>query len=249
LNVAISQNPDLPQPKPPALLVPDGDGWREALPFMGFPGGKTKTIAVDLTGLLATGDSRLRISTNLELCWDEVFFTVDESAVEMRQTELSLRDADLHFRGFSRVVHHAGHGPEHFLYDQVTTAPKWPPMQGRFTRLGDVTELVRQRDDRLVVLAAGDEMTLRFETPAADPPAGWKRDFLLYSVGWDKDANLCTVVGDVVEPLPFASMRTYPPGPDDRPPDTTEYRQYLRDDQTRTQNGAFWRAIRSATDR
>ena len=83
--------------------------------------------------------------------------------------------------------------------------PKWPAMLGRFTRYGDVLELLTARDDRLVVMCAGDETTLRFA--AIDPPpAGWKRDFLLYSVGWDKDANLQTVLGQSSEPLPFQAM-------------------------------------------
>ncbi len=85
VNVGVSQNPDLPQPKPPSLSVPDGNGgWREALPFMGFPGGKTKTIAVDLTGLFTSGDYRVRIDTNLELYWDQIFYTVDEPNAEVR---------------------------------------------------------------------------------------------------------------------------------------------------------------------
>jgi hypothetical protein len=225
--------------------VPDGNGgWREALAYMGFPGGKTKTIAVDLTGLLTKGDHRVRIATNLELCWDQIFFTVDEGTVELRTAELELLSADLHYRGFSRIVHDAANGPEQFLYDDVARAPKWPPMQGRFTRFGDVAELLRQRDDRLVVIGAGDEVTLRFRLPGAEPAPGHKRDFLLYSVGWDKDANLCTVVGDTVEPLPFEAMRNYPPSVDDRPPSSTEYRQYLRNYQTRIQSGAFWRGFR-----
>jgi hypothetical protein len=244
LNVAISQNSDLQKPKPPALLVPDGaGGWREALAYMGFPGGKTKTIAVDLTGQLSKGDHRLRIATNMEFYWDQIFFTVDEPAAELRQAELQLIGANLHYRGFSKIVHDTANGPERFVYDQFTTAPKWPPMQGRFTRYGDVTELAANRDDRMVVFGAGDELTLRFRAPRADLPPGWKRDFLLYNVGWDKDANLCTVAGQTVEPLPFAKMRNYPPSKDDRPPNSTEYRQYLRDYQTREQAAAFWRAI------
>jgi hypothetical protein len=244
LNVAISQNPDLTQPKPPALYVPDGaGGWREALAFMGFPGGKTKTIAVDLTGKLTKGDHRLRIATNLELYWDQIFFTVDEPAVELQHSELNLTSADLHYRGFSRIIHGNSNGPEQFLYEQVATGPRWPPMQGRFTSYGDVTELAAKRDDRMVVFGAGDELTLRFRAPRGDLPPGWKRDFLLYNVGWDKDANLCTIAGQTVEPMPFAKMHNYPPSAEDRPPDSAAYRQYLRDYQTREQPAAFWRTI------
>jgi hypothetical protein len=246
INVAVSQNPELPQPKPPALLVPDGNGgWKEALPYMGFPGGKTKTIAIDLSGMLTSGDHRIRIATNFELYWDQIFFTVDEPAVELRLNELPPQSTDLHWRGFSEILHRRGNGPEQFVYDRVTREPKWPPMKGQFTRYGDVLDLIRSRDDRLLVLGAGDEATLRFTAPA-DPPPGWKRDFLLYSVGWDKDANLCTVLGETVEPLPFRSMTGYPPLPGERPPASAEYQKYLRDYQTRVQDNAFWRAIRSS---
>jgi hypothetical protein len=241
--VGISQNPDLPRPKPPSLSVPDGNGgWREALPFMGFPGGKTKTIAVNLTGLFTQGDYRVRIDTNLELYWDQIFFTVDEAGAEVRLKELELRYAELHFRGFSQIEHRSDHGPERFLYDRVATGLKWPPMQGRFTRFGDVTELVGEADDRLLVISAGDEVTLRFGAALEELPPGWKRDFLLYSVGWDKDANLCTVVGQTVEPLPFRSMTEYPPNKSG--PSSEHYNQYLKAYQTREQTRSFWQQVR-----
>ncbi|MCA9140516.1 MAG: VCBS repeat-containing protein, partial [Planctomycetales bacterium] len=46
LNIQIDQNPDLPAIEFPSVWVPDAStesGWRNAIPFMGFPGGKTKT--------------------------------------------------------------------------------------------------------------------------------------------------------------------------------------------------------------
>src|SRR5262249_24542287 len=51
LNVALSQNPERDEPRAPSLWVPDTAGaWQNVMPYMGFPGGKTKTIAVDLSG-------------------------------------------------------------------------------------------------------------------------------------------------------------------------------------------------------
>ena len=44
-------------------------------------------------------------------------------------------------------------------------------MRGRFTRYGDVGALVAERDDRLVIMGAGDEMTVTFPVPPG-PPAG-----------------------------------------------------------------------------
>ena len=244
LNVALGRDPQLGLPQPPSLSVPDGHGgWTTAVPMMGFPGGKTKTIAVDLSGLVPPDDPRLRISTSMEIAWDAIFFTSGESPVELSTQELPPLSADLHPRGFSRIEQAAEAGPEQFDYQQVDPEPKWPPMHGTFTRFGDVRELLTSRDDRLVVMGSGDEMTLRF---AAPPPAreGWERDFILASVGWDKDANLATAAGDTVAPLPFSAMRSYPPAADDPAPDTASYRAYLEEYQTRRQSQAFWQRLR-----
>jgi hypothetical protein len=117
-------------------------------------------------------------------------------------------------------------------------------MQGRFTRYGPVKELLTDTDGRLVVLAAGDEITLRFAN-LSDPPAGWVRDFLMHNVGWDKDADLNTVVGQTVEPLPYVGMPSYPydsrfgNGDDDA---GKSFARYLREYQTReAKPSLFWR--------
>jgi tetratricopeptide (TPR) repeat protein len=242
INVALSQGGLLPPPTPPALTVPDGEGgWRKAMPFMGFPGGKTKTIAIDLTDVLNPSDPRLRIETTMEFYWDHVFFTADEPPGEVHTTELELISADLHERGCSKVVPDLQYGPEQFLYDEVSQLPKWPPMHGAFTRLGDVKELLTERDDRLLVIGAGDEVTVKFRVPDRPLPAGWKRDFLLYDAGWEKDGNVLTVLGQAVEPLPFQAMTAYPWQPDERVPDSPAYHEYLRIYQTRRQTNQFWR--------
>ncbi|MFM7072655.1 MAG: FG-GAP repeat domain-containing protein, partial [Planctomycetota bacterium] len=211
LNVGLSQNPVLDGPRPPSLWVPDGaDGWREAIGFTGFPGGKTKTIAIDLTGVLTAGDGRLRIMTTAELRWDEAFFTVDEGPAEVRETRLGLVSAELRYRGFSQAIpRRSPASPDRYDYGRSDPAPKWAPMRGRFTRYGDVRELLETWDDRMVVMGAGDEMALVFD--AGPPiPNGWRRDFLMHNVGWDKDADIHTVYGQTVEPLPYREMDSYP---------------------------------------
>ncbi|MEX2559660.1 MAG: FG-GAP-like repeat-containing protein [Pirellulales bacterium] len=245
MNVGISRHPELESPKPPALYVPDASGqWRLAQAYMGFPGGKTKTIAVDLSDAFVNDDYRVRIVTNMEIYWDEAFFSVDEEPVSVKLTPLELASAELDYRGFSRRTPDEGFGPEHFDYDRVSPEPKWPAMTGHFTRYGPVDELLDQTDDLLVVMGAGDELSLRFKAPAGDPPAGWKRDFLLYNVGWDKDADLNTVYGEQVEPLPFLGMSGYPYGADEAYPTTPRHLDYLRRYQTRRQNTLdFWRQV------
>ena len=251
LNVNLSQHPDLEYPRLPYVQVADGSGgWKEVQAFMGFPGGKTKTIAVELAGdAFAGGQYRLRIGTSAEIYWDDVFFTVDEMPIagpsdQVREHRLPLVSADLHYRGFSAELPRKADAPLRFDYQTVKTKPKWPPMGGFFTRYGDVLALLTSADDQMVVMGSGDEMTVRFRVPPEEPPPGWKRDFILYSVGWDKDADLNTVYGQTAEPLPYNAMRSYPYPPDEWYPDTPATRDYLKKYQTRRQNfGRFWREL------
>ncbi len=244
INVQFSQDPSMKGPRPPSLWAPDAEGkWREVRSFLGFPGGKTKTIAIDVSDALTPGDARLRIVTNMEFYWDHAFLTVDEPPASVREQTLSLKHADLHFRGCSQAVYQPFNGPEFYDYGAVNREPQWPALGGKFTRYGDVTPLLRERDDHLVVFGAGDEFTVTFELPKEPLPEGWVRDFVLYNVGWDKDAVLNTVTGSTVEPLPFQAMKTYANG-ESRPTDAA-YEQYLQTYQTREQSRtSFWNQLR-----
>ena len=246
MNVALSRQTPQGGPRPPAVLVPDGEGqWREVQAYMGFPGGKTKTIAVDLSSAFLTKDYRVRIATSAQIYWDEVFFTVDEESAEVRLSNLVLNSADLHYRGFSRPLPSRPRAPDRYDYQDRFESPKWAPMKGSFTRYGDVGELLAEADDRMAILGSGDELTVSFIAPVNDPPAGWVRDFVLHNVGYDKDADLNTIYGQTVEPLPYQAMPAYPYPPDASFPDTAAHIDYLRNDQTRSLDATkFWRRIK-----
>jgi hypothetical protein len=184
----------------------------------------------------------------MEIHWDEAFLVSGEDDVAVAMVELDPESADLHWRGRSRIEQEDGDGPERFVYTPALWDPRWPPMGGLFTRYGDVRALVAEGDDRLVIMGAGDEMTLTFPVPPG-PPAGWKRSYLLHSVGWDKDANLATAEGQTVEPLPFRGMRSYPPADDDQPEASPARADWLEEFQTRRQDESYWRAIRRWTGR
>ena len=243
INVSLGQSEQLKGPRPPSIWVPDAEGaWREVVPFMGFPGGKTKTIAIDLSQVFPNGDYRLRIVTTAELYWDSAFFTVDETTESCEVIPLPLKSAELHYRGFSQRVPNLENGPELLDYNHVEAEPIWPPMDGRFTRYGDVTELLNDEDDCQVILGSGDEISLKFIAPKQPLRAGWKRDFLMYNVGWDKDADLNSVYGQTVEPLPFGSMSGYPYRSDEAYPETPLHEAYLKRYQTRRQSvRRFWK--------
>ncbi len=252
LNLAIQQNPDLAPPAGPAIEVPDGQGgWRVARPFVGFPSGKTKAMVIDISNIFSGDDYRFRLRSSMELYWDQAFFTVDEQDAQTQSQACDLTFANLHHRGFSRrtyadnALFRNGHAPEGYNYQSMTTDARWPPIAGRFTRYGDTTPLLDQHDDQMVVMGPGDELTLSFAVPQTPVPAGWKRDFVLTNVGYDKDADLNTIYGQSSEPFPFKAMTRYPFALQDQIPDSPEYHRYIHEWQTREYSTQpFWDALK-----
>ena len=216
LNIGLSQNANRQLPAPPSLWAPNASGQFVCKqPFMGFPGGKPKTIVIDLKDVFEGSDTRLRIESSQQIYWDQAYITVDEPPVPIASQELKLQSAELRYRGFGRLMPRAADQPHWYDYHQLSLQPKWPPLEGLFTRYGDVITQMQLDDDHIVVMASGDEMILKFDMPERPLPAGWTRDYVLHSVGWDKDADLNTLEGQSSLPLPFASMKSYPPSLED----------------------------------
>ena len=86
-------------------------------------------------------------------------------------------------------------------------------------------------------------MTVSFDPPRSDIPPGWKRDFFLHCVGWDKDADLNTILGQSTEPMPFNGMTRYPYTDNDKNWKTSEFREYFSDYQTR--RGSWGKFLKS----
>ncbi len=234
INVAISQSNDI-QIRHPSLEVINSKGeWEVVMESIGFPGGKNKTVVVDLSDKFLTKDRKVRIRTNMEIYWDYVFFAYDEQS-SVKLTEMAPESADFHYRGFSAMTRLGGrYGPHWFDYNDVSTGQKWRDLTGNYTRYGDVTELLQEADNMYVIANAGDETTITFDaTVLPELPEGWKRDFLIYSVGWVKDGDLNTALGQTVEPLPFHGMSKYPYGPDEHYPNEKKYREYKKKYNTR----------------
>jgi hypothetical protein len=97
-----------------------------------------------------------------------------------------------------------------------------------------VLPLLLASDSKYIISNAGDETALSFSAAKLPTlPAGWKRDFMIRSVGWVKDGDLNTAFGKTVEPLPFHGMKSYPPAPGEAYPDAASYRQYQHEYNTR----------------
>jgi tetratricopeptide (TPR) repeat protein len=235
VNVAAARDPRF-EFVPPILQVPDGQGgWRALGPPVGFPAGKTKTMVLDVTGALDAGDPRLRVFTTLRLYWDSIRLSTTPVTVPLATRSLEPQSAELWRRGFSAPLRDGReHQPERFVWEQLAEHPRWNPHPGRYTRLGECLPLLQAIDDRFVIMATGDALTVRFDATALPPlPDGWRRDFLVFLDGWAKDRDPNTVEALYVEPLPFHGMSAYPYGPGERFPDTEEHRRWRREWNTR----------------
>lgn len=211
-------------------LGPDGH-W-QSLGEVGFPAGEPKVMTAEVTGKLTGPACRLRLRTNLQIGWDQI--TVRPLAPgAARMSALEVSRAELSARGMLQESSPDPNGPVRYDHGRLESVAvsRWA---GRLTRYGDVTELLRQRDDRFVILGPGDEVTVEFDATALPPlPAGWVRSFVLRTWGYCKDNSPFTATGGRVGPLPFSGMSQYPYSAPERYPDTPAHRDYLRKYQTR----------------
>jgi Tfp pilus assembly protein PilF len=229
VNIAISQNSQVP-PHGLRLEVPDGKGgWVVARDSLGFPAGKNKTILIDLNGVFRSGaPRRLRLRTNMEIYWDKLEWSAGLPEAQLKMQRLGAETAELRYRGFSVMKRANQSSPELPEYERVaTTAQVWRDLIGYYTRLGDIRELLATVDDRIVIMNAGDEIALRFQAPPP-PPEGWVRDFILIGNGWIKDGDFNSMFSKTVLPLPARDITDYtnlPPRLEDDP----VYHRHKRD--------------------
>jgi len=127
----------------------------------------------------------------------------------VKMVRLAPAVVDLHYRGYSVINRPDAGAPEIPDYNKLMSSKQiWRDLEGYYTRHGDVTELVQSIDDRYVIVASGDEMSLRFpEQPA--PPKGWVRDYVIMGDGWIKDGDYNSTHSRTVLPLPHHAQSEY----------------------------------------
>jgi hypothetical protein len=205
---------------------------------VGYPAGVNHVMTVDLAGKLLPTDRKLRLSSNMEVYWDEVFLAWHDSRADVRVQEIAARSADLHFRGYPREYSPDGKHPNLCDYSNLDRNAAWKQMAGQYTRFGDVLPLLDRADDCFVIMGHGEEITLRFAVDDFGPvPDGFVRSFVLKADSYCKDMDLYTAHPNTVEPLPFHGMSGYPYESTEHYPDTEVTRQYRSQYNTRRING------------
>jgi hypothetical protein len=219
----------------PALQVKDKHGrWQTVVENVGIPVGRPQTVVVDLTGKFLSASREVRIVTNMRIYWDQILFDSSGSNFAMQVTRLDPTIGELRWRGFSLEHSPDGRQPLGYDYKQVSFTSPWKVMTGRYTREGDVRELLLASDDMFVVSRPGDELVLSFAANKLPPlRTGWTRTFLLYADGFSKEMDINSASPDEVGPLPFHGMSKYPYTWPERYPLTEKRRRYLEKYNTR----------------
>ncbi len=219
----------------PLLQVKDAQGhWQTVIEDIGIPVGRPQTVTVNLNGKFLSTSREVRIVTNMRILWDQILVDTSNEQVPLRLTRLEPLSASLRWRGFSAEVTPDGREPFGYAYEQVMFTSPWKVMPGRYTREGEVRELLLQADDMFVISRPGDEIALSFDAgklPALR--AGWTRDFLLYADGFSKEMDINSASPDQVSPLPFHGMSKYPYEAPEAYPMTAARRAYISKYNTR----------------
>lgn len=213
----------------PALQVKDRRGnWRTVIEDIGIPVGRPQTIPVDLAGKFLSSNREVRIVTNMRILWDQILVDTSRSPAPVTMARLDPVAAGLRWRGFSREVTPDGREPFGYDYERVSFTSPWKVMPGRYTREGDVRELLLTTDDMFAIFLPGDEISLSFDARKLAPlKPGWTRTFLLYADGFSKEMDINSASPDQIWPLPFHGMTKYPYSAPEKYPMTPARRAYM----------------------
>jgi hypothetical protein len=194
-------------------------------------------MTADLSGKLPVGTQRIRLTTNLQIYWDNILISHTNQTQDSRTTRIPLARADLSFHGFPLKIENQPPGNVEYVYEKVSATGPYTRPAGAYTRYGDVLPLLTASDDKFAVFGSGDEVALDFD-PKSLPslPQGWVRDYFFAAHGYEKDMDFYAYRGDTVDPLPFNTMGTYPYKNKSFPADP-DHQNYLLEYNTRFMSG------------
>ena len=211
-----------------------GNGWETAWDDAGVPGGMDRMMTVDLGGRMEGALGKLRLTTNLEIYYDQVFLASPLGADTVSIRSVPLAEATLRRVGFAREFSPDGRMPLIYDYHLSDATAPFHVLRGAYTRYGPVEELLQGYDDCHVIMNSGDEIALRFDaSQLPDAPPDGERSFILVSHAYCKDMDLYTATPETLEPLPFRAMSGYPYSAPERYPDDPVRRRYREEYNTR----------------
>ena len=112
---------------------------------LGFPAGGARTMTADLTGKLPLGTRRIRITTNLQIYWDNILISRSSRQGQhqsARLTPVPLARAELSFHGFPLKIEDQPPGNVKYIYEKTSATGPYTRPAGAYTRYGDVRPLL-----------------------------------------------------------------------------------------------------------
>lgn len=213
--------------------LPDGR-WRTIVADAGAFGGMARTMTVNLSALAGERSCQLRLTSNLEIYYDQVFLGALANRDRVRVHSLPMRAAELRRVGFAREISPDGRMPLLYDYDRSDPTAPFHVLRGAYTRYGPVLELLTTFDDNYVLVGPGDEIAVKFDAATLPvPSAAMTHSFVLVSHAWCKDSDLYTATPQTLEPLPFKAMSRYPYPATERYPQTEDHRRFRETYNTR----------------
>ena len=225
------------RPRAAAAVAP-GQGRRRPLADRDRGGRHPRRPAADAGGRPGgrwRGPSRrVRIVTNMRIYWDQVA-RGPSGPIAARRRALDAERGATCASAASRPRHARRARAVRLRLRARLLAPRpGRSFPGRYTRAGDVRELLRRGDDMFVISRPGDEIALSFDAGALPPlPAGWRAHVPPLHRRLQQGDGHQLRDPRHVGPLPFHAMSRYPYEPPEAYPLTAERRALIERYNTR----------------
>ena len=183
----------------PTLEYKVGGEWKTLLLEFGYPAGMPRKATVPIS--IPEKTRYLRIKTNMEIYFDQLGLIQTGEPELVKRYQLKLHKAHLQQLGFPKRIDNKQRVPD---YQFSKLSPFWDTryMEGAYSQLGDITELVDQADNALAIIGAGEAIEFFFKDDLPKLDDGYNRFYLLKFKGWAKDMDILTHNGETLAPIP-----------------------------------------------
>ena len=103
INVNLSQNDSLKSIFPFIQVKNKFNQWETVNENIGFPKGKNKTMIINMTGKFLTDNYQIRIRTNMQIYWDQIFMANNYSKTNIELSTLKPTSANLQLSRFFKT--------------------------------------------------------------------------------------------------------------------------------------------------
>ncbi|MBL4659325.1 MAG: VCBS repeat-containing protein [Alcanivoracaceae bacterium] len=183
----------------PTLEYKEAGEWKVLLSEFGYPAGMPRAATVPVTIPVAT--KFLRLTTNMEIYFDQLGLFQAAQPESIRQYDLKLQKARLYQLGFPKRSDNTQRVAD---YQFAERQPFWDTryMEGAYTQLGDITELLKKKDNAVAIIGAGEAIELLYLDDLPEVAENFERYFMLQFKGWAKDMDILTQNGETLAPIP-----------------------------------------------